>query len=258
MQISLTWYDYLLQWSLSPDCLAGWNTLVTTIFLPGRAATLSFAENQECARGIFQKTGSHSLGVKSHSLGGRTSAVKRVWLWGRLRFQTEIRSTAIPEVEIYVGQRSTWCFGSTKTQLEVLQLHTHMCKRSLPVSKEFAPMWFQRQRKVIRTGWAEVCPGSKLARYRRAVHTPARFTGATTSVNVSAWARAPRKHSWNYTRKCARAKAEATASVETRRKHFQRPKLNLIQLSVGVTHQMNKSRAFSILVWWSGDNHVTG
>lgn len=32
-------------------------------------------------------------------------------------------------MEIYVGQRSTWCFGSTKTQLEVLKLHTHVQKK---------------------------------------------------------------------------------------------------------------------------------
>lgn len=91
VQISLTWYDYLLQWSLSPDCLAGWNTLVTTIFLPGRAATLSFAENQSVHAAFFRKQGctvwvwNLLVWAVAKEL---QETVERVSLWGRLRFQT--------------------------------------------------------------------------------------------------------------------------------------------------------------------------
>lgn len=81
VQISLTWYDYLLHWSLSPDCLAGWNTLATTIFSAWQSPHPGLHMNPS-VRAFFQKMVSQS-GCKNVTVGASavTSEVKCVRLW---------------------------------------------------------------------------------------------------------------------------------------------------------------------------------
>lgn len=113
-----------------------------------------------------------------------------------------------------------------RNQLKVLGRHyyKHVCAcmrampmRRPPVDKATAPISSQSVRQwdeteISQTWWAETCQSSLLAHQRlaprhtstvqTAVNTPACFTEATTSVNISAQAHLTWIPYWNYHEDC--------------------------------------------------------